>query len=176
MTDADKRLLVDDVNADASLSVEKLKEGVFSLTTFERLGGSDDWTAKGSVDVDAAALAAIATFTGAVPSDATLSALPCEEQHRLAKMLAGNVGYELVEEPEHPDSPHRADLPPQERFFLSTDNDSHWYLVPVAKAAEWEAWAAIPEDDERAWEAPAFAKPLGGAPGLVTFTDPEMPR
>lgn len=175
---------------------------------------------------------------GEMPDDAVLLALPCEEQHRLAKLLAENVGYVLAEEPEHPDSPHRAapgrpaleakaaefdsegipyaaaDDPrieplkvaiegecdglmisnesarmilghmdhetilsgvvPTERFFLSTDNDSHWYLVPVAKAAEWEEWSAIPEDDERAWDAPDFAKPLGGALGLVTFVDPQL--
>lgn len=238
MIDAVPRLMVEDVEAATTLEVVKLQSGAFSLTIYAQLGGSDNWAAKGEIDVDAAALAAIASFTGAVPSDATLLALPCEEQHRLAKLLAENVGYVLAEEPEHPDSPHRAapgrpaieakapefdsegipyaaaDDPrieplkvaiegecdglmianesartilgqmdhemilsgavTAERFFLATDNDSHWYLVPVAKAAEWEAWLALPEDDERAWDAPDFAKPLGGAPGLVTFVDPQQ--
>lgn len=271
MIDTAPRLMVKDVEVAATLQVESIRDGVFALTIFERLGGSDNWPAKGQVDVDASALAAIATFTGAVPSDATLLALPCEQQHRLAKLLAENVGYVLAEEPEHPDSPHRASTgaersvigktfpetgnklhqeneartseslpapaaqmggavefdsegipyaagddprieplkvaiegecdglmianesartilgqmdhemilsgavpPAAERFFLSTDNDSHWYFVPVDKAAEWEAWAAIPEDDERAWEAPEFATPLGGAPCLVTFAAPHL--
>lgn len=59
-----------------------------------------------------------------------------------------------------------------ERYFLDQDNDCHWYVVPAASRAEWEAWRAIPSDDERAWEPPAFAMPLGGSPTLVTFTDP----
>ena len=63
---------------------------------------------------------------------------------------------------------------PAERFFLSTDNDSHWYLVPVVRKADWDAWRDIPEDDERAWDPPDFAKRLNGAPSLVTFENPEM--
>lgn len=108
MIDAAPRLVVEDVEVAATLQVESVRDGVFALTIFERLGGSDNWPAKGQIDMDAAALTAIATFTRAVPSDATLLALPCEEQHRLAKLLAENVGYVLAEEPEHPDSPHRA--------------------------------------------------------------------
>lgn len=60
------------------------------------------------------------------------------------------------------------------RYFLGRDNDGHWYIVPVAMAAEWEAWSAIPEDDERAWDAPEFAHRFGGAPCLVTFTTPHL--
>lgn len=59
-----------------------------------------------------------------------------------------------------------------ERYYLSTDNDSHWYVVPLARKDEWDAWRAIPEDDERAWDPPEFAIPVGGAPCLVTFTEP----
>lgn len=62
----------------------------------------------------------------------------------------------------------------QPKYFLSRDNDSHWYIVPVANAAEWEDWVAIPEDDERAWDVPSFAHRIGGAPCLVTFTAPEV--
>jgi hypothetical protein len=54
------------------------------------------------------------------------------------------------------------------------DNDCHWYVVPLANCAEWEAWLEIPEDDERAWDVPTFAKPVGGSPILVTFTDPQF--
>jgi hypothetical protein len=32
--------------------------------------------------------------------------MPPADQYRLACLIAGNVGYVLVEEPEHPDSPH----------------------------------------------------------------------
>lgn len=59
-----------------------------------------------------------------------------------------------------------------ERYYLSADNDCHWYVVPLARKAEWEAWLDIPEDDERAWEPPDFAIAVGGAPCLVTFSEP----
>lgn len=62
----------------------------------------------------------------------------------------------------------------EERFYLSRDNDSHWYVIPVAKQQEWDAWLDIPSDDERAWNAPDFARPVGGALSLVTFGNPEI--
>jgi hypothetical protein len=58
-----------------------------------------------------------------------------------------------------------------ERFFLSQDNDCHWFVVPVARKGEWDVWCEIPGDDERAWDAPDFAIPLNGSPNRVTFTD-----
>jgi hypothetical protein len=58
------------------------------------------------------------------------------------------------------------------RYFLGRDNSAHWYLVDASKRAEWEAWCDIPEDDERSWDAPDFAKALGGTPSRVTFADP----
>lgn len=60
-----------------------------------------------------------------------------------------------------------------ERYFLSTDGDGHWYLVPDAHRAEWQEWADLDGDDERAWEPPDYAKPLGGGPQGITFTDPQ---
>ena len=56
-----------------------------------------------------------------------------------------------------------------ERYYLDTDNDSHWYVIPVKRRAEWSAWCEIPSDDERAWGAPDFAVPVNGSPTLVTF-------
>lgn len=56
-----------------------------------------------------------------------------------------------------------------EASYLTTDNDSHWYVVPVAKRAEWDAWLEIDPDDERAWEPPSFARPVGGSPSRVEF-------
>ncbi|MGO8211808.1 hypothetical protein ACC782_33550 [Rhizobium ruizarguesonis] len=61
-----------------------------------------------------------------------------------------------------------------ERFYLTTDNDSHWYVVPVAHKEEWDAWCEIDSDDERAWTPPEFARAVGGAPCLVTFSNPEI--
>jgi len=57
------------------------------------------------------------------------------------------------------------------RYFLTTDNDSHWYVVPVAMRAEWETWTEIDSDDERAWTPPSWAKQVGGSPTRITFTD-----
>jgi len=59
------------------------------------------------------------------------------------------------------------------RFFLAQDNDGHWYLIPVDRRAEWEAWTNIPSDDERSWESPEWATAIGGSPSQVTFTDPQ---
>jgi hypothetical protein len=60
-----------------------------------------------------------------------------------------------------------------ERFFLSQDNDSHWYVVPLAKRVAWDEWCDIPSDDERSWDVPEWAAPVGGSPSLITFTDPQ---
>lgn len=60
------------------------------------------------------------------------------------------------------------------RYFLDQDNSSHWYIVPLDRKAEWEAWLAIDEDDEASWDAPEWAKSIGGSPTLVTFTDPRI--
>ena len=57
-------------------------------------------------------------------------------------------------------------------FALVSDNDGHWYVVPVARLSEWNTWCEIPSDDERAWDAPDYARRVGGAPSLVSFTDP----
>jgi hypothetical protein len=59
------------------------------------------------------------------------------------------------------------------RYFLDTDDDGHWYLVPVAKRDDWSRWRNIPSEDERSWEAPGYAKRLGGVPNRMTFADPE---
>ena len=53
--------------------------------------------------------------------------------------------------------------------YLTTDNDSHWFIVPVSRRAEWEAWLEIDSDDERAWTPPTFAVAVGGSPSCVEF-------
>lgn len=59
-----------------------------------------------------------------------------------------------------------------DRFYLTQDNDSHWYVVPVERQQEWDDWCAIDPDDERAWDAPDFAQQVGGSYTLVTFENP----
>ena len=58
-----------------------------------------------------------------------------------------------------------------ESYFLSQDNSSHWYVVPVSRVDDWNYWVNLPEDDEDGWETPDYAREVGGAPSLVTFTD-----
>lgn len=59
-----------------------------------------------------------------------------------------------------------------QRFRLGSDDSGHDYLYPVEHEAEWQAWRDIPEDDERSWEAPAFARRIDGV-SSITFTDPQ---
>jgi hypothetical protein len=59
------------------------------------------------------------------------------------------------------------------RFFLDQDSSCHWYLIPEARRREWEEWADLPEDDERSWREPEWARALGGGVQSVTFTDPK---
>lgn len=61
-----------------------------------------------------------------------------------------------------------------DRFYLTQDNDSHWYVVPLVNKHEWDEWCDIDPDDERAWMPPEFAKAVGGSPCLVTFSNPEI--
>jgi hypothetical protein len=61
-----------------------------------------------------------------------------------------------------------------ERFYLTQDNDGHWYVVPVAMRDRWNAWLQLDEDDERAWNVPEWALRTYGAPSLVTFEAPNI--
>ena len=61
---------------------------------------------------------------------------------------------------------------PGERYFIGSDCSSHRYLVPLRYAAEWDVWADIPEDDERAWTVPVWAQRLEG--GRLSFESPRM--
>lgn len=63
-----------------------------------------------------------------------------------------------------------------ERFYLTTDNDGHWFIVPVSKQDEWTAWCELDQDDPSAWKYPEFAEGIGGSPTLVTFLKPEIQR
>lgn len=68
---------------------------------------------------------------------------------------------------------HQAIIAKRTRFFLGRDCSLHWYLVPAARRAEWEAWANIPEDDERSWTVPDFARAIDDYHTL-TFAEPEV--
>lgn len=59
----------------------------------------------------------------------------------------------------------------EEEFYLSRDDDGHWYIVPADKEGEWEDWLSLNPDDEASWEAPEWAFPIGGAISLVKFSN-----
>lgn len=63
-----------------------------------------------------------------------------------------------------------------QRFYLDTDNSSHWYIIPVTRRHDWGRFVDLPEDDEASWEVPAYARPIGGSPSGVTFADPKGTR
>ncbi len=61
-----------------------------------------------------------------------------------------------------------------QRYFLNTDNDTHWYIIPADKREEWENWCDLPEDDENSWNVPEWAEALGGGPNQVEFENPTL--
>lgn len=61
------------------------------------------------------------------------------------------------------------------RYYVNLDRDqsSYWFIVPVDKRKEWEDWNNLDDDDPDAWDAPEWAKAVGGSPNAVTFTNPK---
>lgn len=57
-----------------------------------------------------------------------------------------------------------------DEFYLVSDDDGHWYVIPSSKEGAWREWRDIPSDDERAWEPPEFAEYINGPPSNVKFT------
>jgi hypothetical protein len=60
------------------------------------------------------------------------------------------------------------------RFFLDTDNDSHWFVIPADKRDAWTEFLEIEPDDERSWVPPDWAIEVGGSPTTVTFEGYEI--
>lgn len=58
------------------------------------------------------------------------------------------------------------------RYFFDQDNDSHWYLIPVERREAWNRWLDLDPDAEEAWDAPEWARPLGGGVSAISFTEP----
>jgi hypothetical protein len=61
-----------------------------------------------------------------------------------------------------------------ERYFLDSDNDGHWYVIPESKQQEWDDWLDLPDDDPKAWTPPEGVSEVGGSPSLVKFTGFEI--
>ena len=94
-----------------------------------------------------------------------MATLLADCQTALPLSRARNAGWQRKE-------PTMSDAIRNRRYFLDQDNDSHWYIVPLDRKEDWEAWLSIPTDDERGWDVPEFAVTVGGAPQQVTFSDP----
>lgn len=56
-------------------------------------------------------------------------------------------------------------------YFLTQDNDGHWFVVPVEKQKDFDKWTEMDPDDPDSWDAPEYAKQVGGWPGLVKFKE-----
>jgi hypothetical protein len=61
---------------------------------------------------------------------------------------------------------------PGVRYFLSSDNDGHWYVIPESHRQNWDKWVDLDSDDEESWNVPEYAKEVNGSPSLVTFLEP----
>lgn len=60
------------------------------------------------------------------------------------------------------------------RYYIDTDGDGNYFLIPVKRRADWVLWVQIGVDDPedpRAWEAPGWAKPVEVSG--VTFENPK---
>jgi hypothetical protein len=58
-----------------------------------------------------------------------------------------------------------------EEFILSQDEDCHWYVIPADREEDWSIFRDLDPDDEKSWDVPAWAKPVGGSPSLVKFSN-----
>lgn len=58
------------------------------------------------------------------------------------------------------------------KYYLDTDNDGHWYIIPVDCKKEFEDWRGLDPDDEKSWDVPKFAHSIGGNPNSVHFENP----
>jgi len=60
------------------------------------------------------------------------------------------------------------------KYFLDQDHSCHWYVIDADCRHDWNEWLDLDEDDERAWQAPNFAKELGTGPSLIEFSNYEV--
>lgn len=56
-------------------------------------------------------------------------------------------------------------------YFLSQDNDCHWYLIPLNEKASWQTFLNFPEGSEDSWNLPPFAQRVDG-PHAICFSNP----
>lgn len=61
----------------------------------------------------------------------------------------------------------------KERFFLGSDDDGHWFLIPADMRDTWMEWRDLDSEDERSWDVPKGAIALNGHPTWVEFENPK---
>lgn len=57
-----------------------------------------------------------------------------------------------------------------QEFYMDTDNDGHWFVIPKDRESEWQDFLELDPDDEEAWEPPIWTTQVGGSHTLVSFT------
>lgn len=61
---------------------------------------------------------------------------------------------------------------PKQRWYQTTDQSMHSYIVPVERRDEFEEWAMLSESDERSWVVPDYAIRCDG--DLLEFSEPTL--
>lgn len=56
-----------------------------------------------------------------------------------------------------------------EGYYLSQDNDCHWYVIPTEHRDEWHDFLNLDTDDPTSWDVPEWAYSVGGSPSLIVF-------
>lgn len=60
-----------------------------------------------------------------------------------------------------------------EKFYLTSDDDCHWYVVPVDQALEWNQYLeGIYKDCNYGIPLPEGVMRVGGSPSRVHFENP----
>lgn len=56
------------------------------------------------------------------------------------------------------------------KYYLTTDNDGHWYIVPITKSIEFANWYTA----EEGGDPPEGVRYVNGHPSRVTFENPSI--
>jgi hypothetical protein len=61
-----------------------------------------------------------------------------------------------------------------QRYKLLSDDDGHYYIIPVEKTKQFRRWVDAAPYWEGYREENFEGRALGGSPSLLTFTDPQV--
>lgn len=61
----------------------------------------------------------------------------------------------------------------KKRYFLASDDDGHWFIVPVERRSDFDDWVSQDWSSELAnFQTPTYVEEVGGDPSFVTFENP----